>query len=161
MKVAGIRRCSRKYMRILLAIDDSKFSEAAVQAVMKQARPHDTEVRVLHVVEPPSLLATREMGEPNFKLEAAWKAEIEAEKALVARAVETRRHKGFSASTSVEQGDPRTGVVDMASTWNADLIVLGSHGREGLDRFLMGSVSEAVARHAHCSVEIVRIRSAH
>lgn len=41
-------------------------------------------------------------------------------------------------------------------TWNADLIMLGSHGKRGLDRFLLGSVSEAVSRHAPCSVEIVR-----
>jgi nucleotide-binding universal stress UspA family protein len=44
----------------------------------------------------------------------------------------------------------------MADLWGADLIVVGSHGRRGVDRYLMGSVSEAVALHAHCSVEVVR-----
>ena len=48
-------------MRILLAIDDSKFSEAAIEAVIEQARPEDTEVRVLHVVESPPLLVAREL----------------------------------------------------------------------------------------------------
>jgi nucleotide-binding universal stress UspA family protein len=48
-------------------------------------------------------------------------------------------------------------IVDRAAEWHADLIVLGSHGRHGLDRFLIGSVSEYVARHAPCSVEIVRM----
>ncbi len=148
-------------MRVLLAIDDSQLSEAAVHAVVEQARPHDTEVRVLHAVEPPSLLVAREMGEPNFKLEAAWESEVETAQAFVASAVELLHQKGFRVSRFVEQGEPRTKIVDMASAWNADLIVLGSHGRKGLNRFLMGSVSAAVARHARCSVEIVRIRSAH
>jgi nucleotide-binding universal stress UspA family protein len=44
----------------------------------------------------------------------------------------------------------------MADLWNADLIVVGSHGRRGFDRYVMGSVSESVALHAHCSVEVVR-----
>jgi nucleotide-binding universal stress UspA family protein len=53
-------------------------------------------------------------------------------------------------------GDPRVLTLDHAKEWGADLIVLGSHSRRGLDRMLMGSVSEAVARHAHCSVEVIR-----
>ena len=53
-------------------------------------------------------------------------------------------------------GDPRTIILDTAEDWQADLIAVGSHGRTGLDRLLMGSVSEAVAVHAHCSVEVVR-----
>jgi nucleotide-binding universal stress UspA family protein len=48
-------------------------------------------------------------------------------------------------------------ILDTAAKWHADLIVIGSHGRKGLDRFLLGSVSEAVARHAPCSVQIVRV----
>jgi nucleotide-binding universal stress UspA family protein len=57
-------------------------------------------------------------------------------------------------------GDPRNVVLVLAQTWSADLIVLGSHGRRGWDRFLMGSVAESVAVHAHCSVEVIRPRSA-
>lgn len=48
-------------------------------------------------------------------------------------------------------------LVDQAKRWNADLVILGSHGRKGMEHFLMGSVSEAVARYAPCSVYIVRI----
>jgi nucleotide-binding universal stress UspA family protein len=53
-------------------------------------------------------------------------------------------------------GEPRAVILDTAKTWGANLIVLGSHGRRGMDRFLLGSVSEAVAIHAHCSVEVIR-----
>jgi nucleotide-binding universal stress UspA family protein len=51
---------------------------------------------------------------------------------------------------------PKELILEEAHKWGADLIVLGSHGRRGISRFLLGSVSEAVASHAHCSVEIIR-----
>lgn len=144
-------------MKILLAIDDSKFSEAAAQTVVVQGRLHDTEVRVLHVVEPPTLLVAREMGGYDSALEAVWETESKQAEALVAHTAEVLRAKGLKVTTAVGQGDPKSKIIDEAEKWKADLIVLGSHGRNALDRFLMGSVSEAVARHASCSVEIVRI----
>jgi nucleotide-binding universal stress UspA family protein len=49
-------------------------------------------------------------------------------------------------------------ILDDAEKWPADLIVLGSHGLKGLNRFLLGSVSDAVSRHAACSVQVVRVR---
>lgn len=51
---------------------------------------------------------------------------------------------------------PKNVILDEAANWHADLIVVGSHGRRGLDRFLLGSVSETVAIYAHCSVEVLR-----
>jgi nucleotide-binding universal stress UspA family protein len=47
-------------------------------------------------------------------------------------------------------------LLDEAAAWKADLIVLGSHGKHGLERLVLGSVSETVAIHAHCSVEVIR-----
>jgi nucleotide-binding universal stress UspA family protein len=64
---------------------------------------------------------------------------------------------GFNVTTIAKEGDPKADVIDVAAEWRADLIMLGSHGRKGLDRFLVGSVSEAVALHAPCSVQIVRV----
>lgn len=144
-------------MKILLAVDGSKFSEAAEQSVIAQRRPHDAEVRVLHVVEPPSLLVAREMGGYDQALDAAWDFEKKRADKLVAKTAELLRSRGFKATGAVEQGDPASKILGIAKDWPADLIVLGSHGRKGLDRFLMGSVSEKVTRHAHCSVEIVRL----
>ena len=147
-------------MKVLLAIDDSKFSDAAVQAVIAQAHSKDTEVRVLHIVEPPSLLVGREMGGYDPALEAVWDEEKKQAQTLVAKTAETLRTHGMKVTTAVQQGDPKSMIIDVSEEWNADLIVIGSHGRKALDRFLMGSVSEAIARHAHCSVQIVRIPSA-
>lgn len=56
---------------------------------------------------------------------------------------------------------PKSKILEAAEAWHADLIVLGSHGRKGLGRFLIGGISNTVARHAHCSAEIVRIRPVH
>ena len=75
------------------------------------------------------------------------------------RAAKTLSSAGFRVTTSVTTGDARSVILDAAAEWNADLIVMGSHGRTGLGRFFLGSVSEAVARHARCSVQIVRIPS--
>jgi nucleotide-binding universal stress UspA family protein len=143
-------------MKILLAIDDSKFSHAAVQSVVTRAWSPGTEVKVLSVVEPPSLLIGREMTGYDPEFEAVWKALREQAKALVTKATEVVRKTGLNVTPALEEGDPKSKIIDIAKQWRADLIVLRSHGRKGLNRFLMGSVSEAVVRHAHCSVEIVR-----
>jgi nucleotide-binding universal stress UspA family protein len=63
---------------------------------------------------------------------------------------------GFKAEPRVVESDVRNGILDTAAEWKPDLIVLGSHGRRGIAKFLLGSVAEAVARHARCSVLIVR-----
>ncbi|MGA2509986.1 MAG: universal stress protein [Candidatus Acidiferrales bacterium] len=148
-------------MKILLAVDGSKFSDAAVQTVIEQARSQDTEVQVLHVVEPPSLLVAREMGGYDQALDAMWEAEIREAEVLVTNVAKELRSKGLQVTATVEQGDPKSKIIDTASKWRADMIVVGSHGRKGLEHFLLGSVSEAVAHHARCSVEIVRIPSKH
>jgi nucleotide-binding universal stress UspA family protein len=146
-------------MKILLAVDDSKHSEAATRAVLTQAGPQGSEVMVLHVVEPMPLLVAREMAAYEPKLEAARQAQLQQAEALVVRTAEELRSKGLRVTTAVAEGDPKSEIIDRAAKWHADLIVMGSHGRTGVDRFLLGSVSDAVARHAHCSVELVRLPS--
>jgi nucleotide-binding universal stress UspA family protein len=145
-------------MKILLAVDDSKFSEAALQMVVSQHHPQETEVRVLHVVEPMALAMPPLMAQGYApELDEVRKEQLKQGQELTARTAEKLRAAGFQAETDVYEGNARTEVVDLAAEWHADLIVVGSHGRKGLDRFLLGSVSEYVARHAICSVEIVRL----
>jgi nucleotide-binding universal stress UspA family protein len=62
----------------------------------------------------------------------------------------------FVVETIVRQGDPRREIVEAAKDWDAELIVVGSHGRTGLQRLILGSVAEYVVRHAPCSVEVSR-----
>jgi len=143
-------------MKILIAIDGSDFSQAALQSVTARPWPADSEVKVLHVVEPPSLLLGREMGGYDPEFEAVWKALREQAKDLVMKAAEKLRAAKLNVSTDLVEGNPKSQIIDIANEWHADMIVLGSHGRSGLNRFLMGSVSQDVVRHAHCSVEIIR-----
>lgn len=141
-------------MKILLALDDSKFSEAALNAVLAQFRPQDTQVRVTHVLQPIAFTAPPQMSAKYApELEELGKQGRE----LLERAAKTLRAAHFQAETSLEKGDVRLKLIDLAAEWNADLIVLGSHGRSGIPRLLLGSVAEFVARNAGCSVEVVRV----
>ena len=139
-------------MKILMGIDDSKFSGDVLQAVITQFRPEHIEVRVLHVLQP-SAPAPPQMA-PGYAPELDDQKKPARE--LVERIASEMRCAGFKVETAVEVGDIREKIIDCASDWDADLIVVGSHGRSGIPRFLLGSVAEFVARHAKCSVEIVR-----
>jgi nucleotide-binding universal stress UspA family protein len=148
-------------MNILLAIDSSEYSDAAVSAVRAQFSSRENEVRVFHAVNWEEHLSTPYLFAQGA--EAARDVLVmrdrlghEAEQ-RVRGVAEQLRAAGFTTSTEVQQeGEPRTAILDAAQRWPADLIVVGSHGRSGLDRFLLGSVSEGVVRHATCSVEVVR-----
>jgi len=145
----------------LLAIDGSIFSEAATDNLIDLAKPEGVEVRLLHVLEPfPQTLAETLGSKENPNFDAARLKQRERANQWLARAREKLERAGFKVDSRIEEGEARSMILCEAEEWDADLIVLGSHGRAGLDRFLIGSVSEAVARHARCSVEIVRTRSA-
>ena len=145
-------------MHILLPVDDSPYSQEAVRSLMAEFQTRGAEVRVLHVIEPVWAYLTAGMV-PEIVIDSA---QIEAERlqqstALVAGTAQKLRNAGFTASEAVERGDPKSVILDHAAKWPADLIILGSHGLKGMSRFLIGSVSDAVARHAACSVQIVRL----
>ena len=147
-------------MNILVAIDDSKFSEAASNAVIAHVKTNDTEVRLLHVLNPFPVALAKKMGTKDFPDFTSARLTLRDQATqLLTKAAEKFRAAGFKTSHFVEEGDAREVILDYAEQWPADLIVVGSHGRKGMNRFLMGSVSEAVARYARCSVEIVRVHA--
>ena len=76
----------------------------------------------------------------------------------MAKDILSRAGLTLDGGESIPIGEPRSVILDTAKDWGATLIVVGSHGRRGLDRFLLGSVSEAVAIHALCSVQVIRGR---
>ena len=139
-------------MKILAGIDDSKYSGDVLRAMVAQFRTENTEVRVLHVLQP-SAPAPPQMA-PGYAPELEDQKKPARE--LVERFARELQNEGFKVDTAVEIGDVRDTIIDAAAEWNADLIVVGSHGQRGIQRFLLGSVAEFVARHAKCSVEIVR-----
>jgi nucleotide-binding universal stress UspA family protein len=139
-------------MKILMGVDDSRYAADILRAITTQRRPENTEVLVLHVLQP--------VGPPPPQMSPGYAPELEAERqaahALVERIATELRAAGFQAKTLIGVGDIREGILDAATEWHADLIMVGSHGLRGVQRFLLGGVPEFVVRHAPCSVEIVR-----
>ena len=139
-------------MNILIAIDGPDFSKAAIREVI-QTRPREAQVRLLHVIEPLPAMEGWAYAVDWQKIQQDQRKEAET---FVAEDAKALRDAGFTVTSAIEEGIAKSIIVEAASQWNADLVVVGSHGRKGLARFLMGSVSEGVARHAPCSVLIVR-----
>jgi nucleotide-binding universal stress UspA family protein len=146
-------------MKVLLAVDGSPFSQEAVQSVIDQFRPKETQVLVLTAVEPVAAYFSAE-GFPHL---TSYTEQVEQDREkqaaeLVENVCAKLGKAGFRNSKIVLLGDARAAILDRAREWKPDLIVVGSHGLKGLNRILIGSVSEAVARHAACSVLIVRVQ---
>jgi nucleotide-binding universal stress UspA family protein len=131
-------------MKLLLAIDGSELSEAAVRSVIAQHRPLGTEVKVVHAIPVD-----------------VWDGKGSLARKLVDRSSEALRSAGFKVETTMLKGATSDAIIDAAAEWDADLIVLGSHVRTAAKRLLFGSLSDAVVHQAHCSVELVRIRPLH
>jgi len=146
--------------RVLLATDGSEYSDAAARSVADRPWPQGCEFRVFSVVElhmplfqapyPPYL-------NPHAMENLRGEAMRRAEQALqTAEQIVTDAGLPESSTVAVPVASPQELILQEAGDWGADLIVLGSHGRRGLGRFLLGSVSEAVASQAHCSVDVIR-----
>ena len=139
-------------MKILIGIDDSKVSGDVSRAIVTQFRAEHPEIRVLHVLQP--IAPAPPQMAPGYAPELDDQKKPARE--LVERIAKELLSAGFKVDAAVEVGDIRERIIDSAAEWGADLIVVGSHGQRGIRRFLLGSVAEFVARHAKCSVEIVR-----
>jgi len=147
-------------MKILLALDHSECSDAATQAVIARYRPDDAEVRVIHVDEwPKGLPASLAFAEGPGAADAVVSTHAEMRRRaqqLITDAAGRLRKAQFRADVVLCDGDAREAILAYAAEWHPDVIVMGSHGRRGLNRLLLGSVSEGVVRHATCSVDVVR-----
>jgi nucleotide-binding universal stress UspA family protein len=148
-------------MRVLLAVDGSPYSEAAVNEVASRIWPEDCEVRVITAYELPLAPAPETWAlPPDYfeKLDRAARESAEAiEHAIVVKLTESLG-PAVKVTGNILPGSPRSIILEEAERWNADLIVLGSHGYGTWHRVLLGSVSHAVVSHAKCSVEVVRMR---
>ena len=143
------------YERILVAFDGSEESTRALDEAARLAENQHGRMRLVHVVDT-SCLYHGDEGDRSGDLEAAW---YKAAHALVERGCARASAKGLAvASTVCCTGKARVSeeIVEEARRWQADLIVLGTHGRRGLNRLLLGSVAEAVVRISPVSVLLAR-----
>jgi nucleotide-binding universal stress UspA family protein len=151
---AGRRKSAA--IRVLLCMDGSAGSHRALEAVLARPWPKGTRVRVLAVVDwrelPGAMLKPERIPHPEKarRMMQTWiEARVEAASRRLGR-------KELTANHDVLLGDPRRVILKVSRDWKADCIFLGSRGLNAVDRFLLGSVSSAVAARAPCSVEVVR-----
>ena len=150
-------------MRILLATDGSACSQVAVEEIARRPWPEESEVRIVAVVEPFVAVPAEPWILPAGYSDEIDRAAREGARAAIDDAtarLRARHGDTLRVTSDILVGSPKQAILEDAEAWGADLIVLGSHGYRGLERFLLGSVSQAVATHAKCSVEIVRCRGA-
>jgi nucleotide-binding universal stress UspA family protein len=148
-------------MRVLLAVDGSPSSEAAVNEVASRVWPEHTEVRVITAYELPLAPAPETWAlPPDYfeKLDRAAREHAESVEHAVVLKLATSLDPSVRVTGNILPGSPRSIILEEADRWEADLIVVGSHGYGAWHRFLLGSVSQAIVSHAKCSVEVVRIR---
>lgn len=143
--------------KVLVAIDDTGLSDLVVESLSTRMKPEQTDVLVLQVVEPFLYTAPPQMA-PGYQPEMA--ARMKDRKELAQRsvdsAVETLRKAGFHVVSQVVENEIKQGILNTASEWGADLIVVTSHARKGVAKFFHRSVAEGIVHKALCSVLVVK-----
>ncbi len=145
-------------MKILLATDGSKESDAALEMLKKFSFSKDGEIRIISIVDMAVPLALN-IYEGYFPstLEIENTAKENAKKILEnTKAILTETFPEVPINVEVLLGSPESGIVEKAEEMKADLIIVGSHGYSRWERLLLGSVSDSVVHHAPCSVLVVR-----
>lgn len=146
-------------MKILLSTDGSVYSDTAVKEVANRPFPANTKVCIISVYQrtlPITILEPMGVSQEHYTeidynaLKTAQKITENAAKILHAK------NPTLIVTTKVIEGSPKSSILEEAERFDADLIIVGSHGRGTVETLLLGSVSKGVALHAKCSVEIVR-----
>lgn len=148
-------------MRILLAVDGSSCSQLAAAEVARRPWPASSEVKIITAFETVvSAVPETWMLAPDYYEQTLMALRDQARSVIESAmsVLRTCEDRTIKVTTEIIEGSPKRVILDEAERWNADLIVVGSHGYGAIERFLLGSVSQAVALHAKCSVEIVRCR---
>lgn len=144
---------SKIWRTILVPVDFSAPSEAALQYALKLAAASSAELHVCHIIPVPHVLDV--LYERGFEPQ-------ESVKRIEQKARQRINELVHSAGAPLKfhlhcsEGEARDGVLEWAEQLKADLLVMGTHGRRGADRFFMGSVAEAVVRRASCPVLTLR-----
>ncbi len=136
--------------RILMAHDGSKSSEKALKKAFQIAEIFGSSLTVLSVI--PELYLTELMEVDRTRiLDTMTKETREMMEKIKAKSKHLK-----SLKTVIEQGDPADEILKTAEKIKADVIITGSHGRHGAQRFLLGSVSSKIVDHAECDVLVVK-----
>ncbi len=150
-------------MRILIATDGSPCSDVAVDEIARRPFPTNSELRVVSVIVPPDPPTIDPWQAAAYYTDEYVRMQREHAQGAVDRALsklrESEESRKLHITSEVLKGSAKLAIIEEAERFGADLIVVGSHGYGVVKRFLLGSVSQALALHAPCSVEIVRERA--
>lgn len=146
-------------MKILIGVDGSTYSDAAVEEIGRRPWPVNSEILVITAFEVP-LVATPEVWAlpPTYyeECERAVLMQADSVRDDAVRKLKAALGPMITITGKSLAGPPKRVIVEEAESWKPDLIVVGSHGYPAWERLLLGSVSQAVVSHAKCSVEVVR-----
>jgi nucleotide-binding universal stress UspA family protein len=139
------------FKRILITVDGSAISTHAAGVGLELAATIGAEVALVHVIGP-AISDSSDIGIPAGEMMLSDEDEI----AQVFAGLRGGPPVPAGATKLIRVGPPVAAITHAAQEWSADLIVVGSHGRSGVGRALLGSVAEGVARNSPCPVLIVR-----
>jgi nucleotide-binding universal stress UspA family protein len=150
-------RSSTSSMKVLIPTDGSDCANNAIKSITSRPWPQGSHFRVISCPEFPVLVGDYPFFGGEQLTEITTASEDHSREAAQ-HASQLLEKSGFTIETEVTapKDTPAHAILSAADNWKADLIVIGSHGRRGFDRLVLGSVSESVALHASCSVEVVR-----
>lgn len=144
-------------MKVVIALDDSAYSTEVLREVCKRKWPDDTQFKILQILTP---VDWQETGDRNWDsvIEEAHLRRLNSARSHCAKARKQLEDSIANCTVhyEIKEGNAKTQIIDSALSWSADKIVLGAHGTNVCPRFILGSISRAVAAHAPCSVEIIR-----
>jgi nucleotide-binding universal stress UspA family protein len=147
-------------MKILLPIDESSCSDAAVETIIHEYDPAWTEICVVHAVERnigvPPYVAFAEGPSASETALATYARECARQETIASKTVERLRAAGFKATAEIHVGEPVGVILDCSAAWHPDVILMGSHDRSRFSRLIHGSVAGRVRRAAGCDVVVVR-----
>ena len=142
-----------EFKKILIAVDNSTCAEKAAKAGYEMAVKYHAEIALLNIIEPiPTSVGADFALAPVF-LEL-YDNSLENSNVLL-KEMENKFSNGINTTYLSTVDTASHGIIQQAELWGAELIVIGTHGRTGINHLLMGSVAENVARKATCPVLII------
>lgn len=145
-------------MKILIGVDESSYSNAALQFVRGLPLPASTRVIVVSAVQLALPVYAEAYVPAAGMVDQLLEERTKVHQELVSQAEKQLRDEGLKTEARVLHGDPREMIVQTARDEGVDLVVVGSHGRSGITKLLTGSVATHVVTHAPCSVLVVKTK---
>jgi len=144
-------------MKIMIGVDDSPHSRAAVEFVRRMTWPKESRVLVVSAVRPVVAVYAEAYTGASPYVDPMNEDLVRFHQEIASGTERDLQSAGLRTEARIVHGDPRTALVEAARSERADLLVVGSHGRTGMAKLLMGSVASYVVAHAPCSVLVVKL----